>query len=91
MTGFDTEAQFNDAFCARVRALRVERRWTQDQMATALGIPLDRYRKYEVRSPLPVYLLERFALLVDRNVEYLVTGRASPRKLLARHRTGTEG
>jgi hypothetical protein len=44
-------------------------------MATALGIPPERYRKYEYRSPLPHYLLERFALIVGRDVEYVLTGK----------------
>lgn len=46
-------------------------------MATALGIPLDRYRKYEVRSPLPQYLVERFALNVNSTVHYVMTGKAA--------------
>jgi len=71
------EARFNDALCARVHRLRGERGWTAAQMATALGVPPDRYRKYEYRSPLPHYLLERFALIVGRDVEYLVTGKTA--------------
>jgi len=45
-----------NAYCARVKELRERRGWTAEQMATALGIPADRYRKYETRSPLPAYL-----------------------------------
>lgn len=66
------EARFNDALCARVHRLRNERGWTAQQMATALGVPADRYRKYEYRSPLPHYL--RFALIVGRDIEYVLTG-----------------
>lgn len=44
-------------------------------MATALGVPSDRYRKYEYRSPLPAYLMERFALIVGCDLEYLITGK----------------
>jgi transcriptional regulator with XRE-family HTH domain len=75
------EAKFNDALCARVHRLRNERGWTAQQMATALGVPPDRYRKYEYRSPLPHYLLERFALIVGRDVEYVLTGKLPPAKL----------
>lgn len=71
------EALFNDALCARVHRLRNERGWTAQQMATALGVPADRYRKYEYRSPLPHYLLERFALIVGRDIEYVLTGKVS--------------
>jgi hypothetical protein len=47
-------------------------------MATALGVPAERYRKYEYRSPLPHYLLERFALIVGRDLDYLLTGKVAP-------------
>lgn len=71
------EAQFNEALIARTHRLRNERGWTAEQMATALGIPAERYRKYEYRSPLPHYLLELFALTVGRDVEYLLFGKNS--------------
>jgi transcriptional regulator with XRE-family HTH domain len=76
MADTSDEALFNNAYCQRVRDLRDERGWTADQMATALGIPPDRYRKYETRSPMPAYLVERFALIVGRDVEYVLTGKA---------------
>ena len=90
---WDTEAEFNDAYCARVKRLREERGWTADQMATALGIPPDRYRKYEVRSPLPGYLVERFSLVVDRTVSFVLLGKdeARPAPRRAAPRTGTDG
>lgn len=69
------EFLFNNAFCARVRELRLSRGWTAEQMAIALGVPPDRYRKYESRSPLPAYLIERFAIIVGQDVEYVVTGK----------------
>ena len=69
------EFLFNNAFCARVRELRLGRGWTAEQMAIALGVPPDRYRKYESRSPLPAYLIERFAIIVGQDVEYVVTGK----------------
>lgn len=73
------ELAFNDAFCARIQRLQQDRGWTQDQMAIALGIPVHRYRKYEVRSPLPAYLIERFTLTVDRDISFIITGREGPR------------
>ena len=75
IAGVSDEARFNEALCARVHRLRNERGWTSAQMAMALGVPPDRYRKYEYRSPLPHYLIERFALIVGREVEYVLTGR----------------
>lgn len=73
------EALFNEALCARTHELRNERGWTAAQMATALGVPPDRYRKYEYRSPMPAYLMERFALIVGCDLDYLLTGKASSR------------
>lgn len=77
------ELQFNEALCARVHRLRNERGWTAEQMATALGIPPDRYRKYEYRSPLPHYLIEQFATIVGRDIEYMLTGKATRAPALA--------
>lgn len=82
MAGMSDEAAFNEALCARVHQLRTDRGWTAEQMATALGVPPDRYRKYEYRSPLPHYLVERFALIVGRDVEYILTGKAAPRRAM---------
>lgn len=88
------EAQFNDGLCARIQRLRVERDWTQQQMAAAIGVPHERYKKYEVRSPMPAYLIPRFAQVVDRSVCYVLTGREEvavrgPKRLT--RLTGTDG
>lgn len=93
MTEWPDEARFNDQLCARVQRLRLERDWTQAQVATAIGVPVERYKKYESRSPLPPYLIARFALVMDRSISYILTGRdevvaRGPRRLV---RTGTEG
>jgi transcriptional regulator with XRE-family HTH domain len=77
MANDNEEAMFNEALIARTHRLRNERGWSAAQMATALGIPAERYRKYEYRTPLPHYLLERFALIVGRDVEYLLFGKTS--------------
>lgn len=73
-------AAFNTAFCDRVRALREGKGWTQEQMALALGISAERYRKYEKRSVMALYLLPRFAAIVECDLTYLVTGREPPRR-----------
>lgn len=79
--------------CARIQRLRIERDWTQQQMATAIGVPFERYKKYETRSPMPAYLIPRFALHVSRSISYILTGKEEaaargPRVLV---RTGTDG
>lgn len=73
------ELQFNEALCARVHRLRTQSGKTAEEMATALGIPAERYRKYEYRSPLPHYLIEPFAIILSRDVEYILTGRTTRR------------
>lgn len=62
-------------------------------MAAAIGVPFERYKKYETRSPMPAYLIPRFAQIVDRSMSYILTGRdevitkPSVRRLV---RTGTD-
>jgi DNA-binding XRE family transcriptional regulator len=82
MTDANDELLFNQSYCARIRDLRTQRGWTAEQMATALGVPPDRYRKYEVRSPMPIYLVERFALIVGQDVHYVVTGKTERRPIV---------
>lgn len=72
-----TEREFNNALFARMRALREGLGWSQTDMAKALGIPPANYQKYETRTPLPHFLLERFALIVRRDLAYVLTGRAA--------------
>lgn len=62
---------WKQAFCARVAELRARRGFTQHQMAESLGIPLERYKKYENRTPLPHMLVHRFCLNVNCNVDEL--------------------
>ena len=78
MTEANEELLFNNALCQRVKELREQRGWIAQQMATALAIPVDRYRKYETRSPIPAYLMPRFCLIVDCDLDYLLTGRSRP-------------
>lgn len=77
----NAERDFNDAYIARVKALREGRGLTAAQMADLLGVPADRYRKYELRSPLPAYLVERFALICGQTVEYVLLGKHGLRKI----------
>lgn len=80
------ELQFNEALVARTHRLRNERGWTAEQMATALGVPAERYRKYEYRTPMPHYLIERFALIVGRDIEYILLGRTAPARVQSESR-----
>lgn len=67
-------------YIERVASLRKRRGFTQDQMAAALGVPVERYKKYERRSAMPVYLIERFAAIVGCDVETVVTGKTVNRR-----------
>jgi transcriptional regulator with XRE-family HTH domain len=69
------ESEFNDAYLDRVKNLREARGLTAAEMAKSLGVPAERYRKYETRSPLPPYLIERFCLVGGCDVKYLITGK----------------
>lgn len=70
-----TPTEFEAAFVARTQALRKTKFNAAKDMATALGIPAERYAKYETRTPLPHELIEPFALIVGVPVAYLITGR----------------
>lgn len=85
MNDQNRELLFNETLVQRTHDLRKGRGWTAEQMATALGVPVERYRKYEKRSPLPAYLMERFCLIVDCDLDYLLTGRR--RQVIARQQS----
>lgn len=78
MASDNEELLFNQGLCERTQRFRMEHNLTQERMAMLLRIPVDRYRKYETRSPLPSYLVEKFCLIVGCTVEELLFG--VPRK-----------
>jgi transcriptional regulator with XRE-family HTH domain len=73
----ETESELRRQYINRTAELRQARGMTQQEMADALGISLDRYKKYEQRSVLPPYLLPRFAGIVGKDIGFVVTGRVS--------------
>lgn len=75
MTTPITPEEFDALYIARVKALRQLRGMTAGQMSTLLGVPAERYRKYESRTPMPHALMEQFALITGVSVEFLLTGR----------------
>lgn len=84
---------FNNAYCERVKRFREETNMTAAQMAELMGVPADRYRKYETRSPLPPYLIVKFCQIVGYDLEHLIMGKARERvkPMIIARRTGTEG
>ncbi|MEX2739953.1 hypothetical protein AB3480_00640 [Rhizobium mongolense] len=61
-------------------------------MADLLDIPADRYRKYENRSPMPVYLIAKFCRIVGCDLEHLILGKPRDRMkpVLIARKTGTD-
>ena len=74
MNETNEELIYRDAFLDRTAQARRSKDWTQERMAAMLAVPLDRYRKYEQRSPLPHYLIPRFCALLGVEIEWLLTG-----------------
>jgi transcriptional regulator with XRE-family HTH domain len=70
-----SERAYYTGFRDRLRSIRIELDWSQAEMAEALGISLDNYKKYEIRSKFPPHLLEKLALVTHRRIEFIVTGR----------------
>ena len=64
-----TPAEFVELYIARTKRLR--------EMTLALGVPYERYKKYETRTPLPHELVERFALITRVPIEFVITGRTN--------------
>lgn len=70
---------FNNGYCDRVKRFRNETNMTAEEMAGLLGVPADRYRKYERRSPMPVYLIAKFCRIVGCDLEHLILGKPRER------------
>lgn len=70
-----TERAYYSDFRQRLVATRRRLEWTQQEMATALGIELENYKKYERRSKFPLHLIEQLALVTHSEIDFIVTGR----------------
>jgi hypothetical protein len=84
---------FYDNYVTRIRDLREAIGLSQEKMAKALGLPADRYRKYETieRRGLPPHLMERFCIVTDTTLDYLITGqRRTRRRTVALARLATQ-
>jgi transcriptional regulator with XRE-family HTH domain len=71
----DREAEFNRAFCGRVRAARKASGMTQADMARLLGISRSTYGRYETRTPLAHDLIEEFVAITGIAIKDLFGGR----------------
>ncbi|MFZ5783952.1 MAG: helix-turn-helix domain-containing protein [Pseudomonadota bacterium] len=70
-----TERAYHESFRRRLKDLREELQWSQADMANALGLSLDNYKKYEIRSKFPPHQYEKLALVTHKSVDFIVTGR----------------
>lgn len=67
-------------YIQRTKQLREQSGRTQEQMAELLGIPVERYKKYETRSVMPPYHIGRFMVAVGLHAGHLVGGPDAPRR-----------
>lgn len=74
------ERDFNAAYKDRVKRLRKARFDSAEEMAKLLGIPDDRYKKYETRSMLPLYLVEKFAIAVGQDPLFVLFGKGTDQR-----------
>lgn len=75
MAKSDGASAFKLKFLARVAAARDSQGFTQETMATALGMDQPKYSKYEKRSLMPHYLIEQFCLITHVSEKWLMTGK----------------
>lgn len=77
-----TPADFKSAFLARIKAARKAMRtpegkqFSQTQMAERLGMTQDKYKQYESRSMMPIYLVVEFCKITDLHPWFIITGQA---------------
>jgi DNA-binding transcriptional regulator YiaG len=93
MANDNEEFIFNSAYCDRVKRFREQTHMTAAQMAELLNVPAERYRKYETRSPMPPYLMERFCRIVGCDLEHLIIAKPRTRMkpVIVARGTGTDG
>ncbi len=70
-----TPKEFHARLKQRLQQTREELHWTQDQMATALGVNLDTYKKWELRGRFPIHFIEKLSLVTHRPIDYWIAGR----------------
>lgn len=69
----ERERAFNRRFCLAVRKARDDANLTQAETAMRLGIPRQRYRRYESSTPMPHNLLIAFTTLTQTTIGRLFT------------------
>jgi len=77
MPKVDNKLRYRKELGRRLKITREGLRWTQDEMATALGVEkLDTYKKWEQgTSAIPHFMLPRFCEITHTDPWWLLTGR----------------
>lgn len=78
-----SEADYEQQVIDRTRFARECSGLTQAAVAKALGVPADRYRKWESQSPMPNRYIPRFAIVVRAERDWVLWGEGQPPKTLA--------
>jgi hypothetical protein len=63
-------ARFKKEFCARVRVARISASYEPEQVAEMLGIPVDTWRRYELRTLLPHHMIPRVCALFSVPLDF---------------------
>lgn len=71
--------KFDAVYIARTKEARKASPLSQEEVATALGIKQDRYKNYETKTPLPLYMLEQFCIIVREDPYYIMFGKRRER------------
>jgi transcriptional regulator with XRE-family HTH domain len=85
-----TPRKYRDAFVARVRQARTDAGYTQRAVAMFLDVEASTYNNYERgrgKDPptlMPMHLIERFCALCQVPTDWLVTGRETRSRRVAR-------
>jgi DNA-binding transcriptional regulator YiaG len=75
MVDSETEAQYKQAFIARVKAARIAVGMKQWELANLLQVPQDHYKHWEASRLLPHHIIGRFCLACRIEPEWLLTGK----------------
>jgi len=67
--------EFKNAFAKRTKQARIAAGYSQEDMATLLGMDQPKYSKYEKRSLLPHRYVEPFCLAARIEERWLFTGK----------------
>ena len=81
-----TPREYREAFVARVRQARTDAGYTQRAVAMLLGVDASTYNNYERgrgKEPptlMPLHLIERFCVLCQVPIDWLVTAKETRRR-----------